>query len=225
MGSLVYAGGLGLNEAYAAVDKDGVSVGDELRRIGYLGAAKPGALQAARLRRAAHRAGPDPRRGEGADRRGRKRAGHLVDRVHGDRRLQPRRHDADAAAARRGLSRRLGQSLRAQARLGDGRPSGGDGGRAVAQAQPDQRRAQPRGLHRRPAQHRRGEAQGGRGARRRAHRRGGEGRAGRGRGQGAGALRAGDLRCRPGRSRRASRQGARRSARGACPRARATTRR
>lgn len=45
MGSLVYAGGIGLNEAYAAVDKDGVSVGDELRRIGYLGAARPGALR------------------------------------------------------------------------------------------------------------------------------------------------------------------------------------
>jgi N-carbamoyl-L-amino-acid hydrolase len=43
MGSLVYAGGLGLNEAYAATDKDGVAVGDELRRIGYLGAARPGA--------------------------------------------------------------------------------------------------------------------------------------------------------------------------------------
>ena len=45
MGSLVYAGGLGLNEAYAATDKDGVAVGDELRRIGYLGSAKPGALK------------------------------------------------------------------------------------------------------------------------------------------------------------------------------------
>jgi beta-ureidopropionase / N-carbamoyl-L-amino-acid hydrolase len=45
MGSLVYAGGLGLNEAYAAADKDGLSVGDELRRIGYLGPAKPGALK------------------------------------------------------------------------------------------------------------------------------------------------------------------------------------
>jgi len=44
MGSLVYAGGLGLNEAYAATDKEGASVGDELRRIGYLGAAKPGAV-------------------------------------------------------------------------------------------------------------------------------------------------------------------------------------
>jgi N-carbamoyl-L-amino-acid hydrolase len=45
MGSLVYTGGIGLNEAYAAVDKDGVAVGDELRRIGYLGPAKPGALK------------------------------------------------------------------------------------------------------------------------------------------------------------------------------------
>jgi len=45
MGSLVYAGGLGLNEAYAANDKDGCSVGDELRRIGYLGPARPGALR------------------------------------------------------------------------------------------------------------------------------------------------------------------------------------
>src|SRR6478735_3178179 len=45
MGSLVYAGGLGLNEAYAAVDKDGVAVGDELRRIGYLGTTTPGTLR------------------------------------------------------------------------------------------------------------------------------------------------------------------------------------
>ncbi len=45
MGSLVYAGGLGLNEAYAATDGDGASVGDELRRIGYLGPARPGALE------------------------------------------------------------------------------------------------------------------------------------------------------------------------------------
>ncbi len=45
MGSLVYAGGIGLNEAYAAIDKDGVAVGDELRRIGYLGPTQPGALK------------------------------------------------------------------------------------------------------------------------------------------------------------------------------------
>src|SRR5262249_6195595 len=45
MGSLVYAGGLGLAEAHAAADKDGRSVGDELRRIGYLGPAEPGAVR------------------------------------------------------------------------------------------------------------------------------------------------------------------------------------
>ncbi|MDP1752670.1 MAG: Zn-dependent hydrolase [Reyranella sp.] len=45
LGSLVYAGGLGLNEAYAAADKEGISVGDELRRIGYLGPVSPGALK------------------------------------------------------------------------------------------------------------------------------------------------------------------------------------
>lgn len=45
MGSLVYSGGISLNEAYAATDKEGVSVGDELRRIGYLGPQKPGALK------------------------------------------------------------------------------------------------------------------------------------------------------------------------------------
>lgn len=45
LGSLVYVGGLGLNEAYAASDKEGASVGDELRRIGYLGATKPGAMK------------------------------------------------------------------------------------------------------------------------------------------------------------------------------------
>lgn len=45
MGSLVYAGGLGLNEAYAAIDSEGASVGDELRRIGYLGTTTPGAVK------------------------------------------------------------------------------------------------------------------------------------------------------------------------------------
>jgi N-carbamoyl-L-amino-acid hydrolase len=45
MGSLVYAGGIGLSEAHAAIDKEGASVGDELRRIGYLGPQKPGALK------------------------------------------------------------------------------------------------------------------------------------------------------------------------------------
>ena len=57
------------------------------------------------------------------------------------------------------------------------------------------------------------------------HRRGRQGRARRGRGQGAGALRAGDLRCRPESIGSSITPGRCRSARGACRRARATTRR
>jgi len=42
LGSLVHAGGLDLAEAHAARDAQGRSVGEELRRIGYLGAEPPG---------------------------------------------------------------------------------------------------------------------------------------------------------------------------------------
>jgi N-carbamoyl-L-amino-acid hydrolase len=45
MGSLVHAGGLTLQEAYAATDSDGKRVGDELVRIGYRGPAAPGAIR------------------------------------------------------------------------------------------------------------------------------------------------------------------------------------
>src|SRR5262245_35636031 len=44
MGSLVYVGGLALDDAYAIRGIDGATVGDELRRIGYVGDAKPGWL-------------------------------------------------------------------------------------------------------------------------------------------------------------------------------------
>ena len=44
MGSLVYAGGLALDDAYAIRGIDGATVGEELRRIGYAGEAKPGWL-------------------------------------------------------------------------------------------------------------------------------------------------------------------------------------
>jgi len=48
LGSLVYAGGLPLDEAYAIRGIDGTTVGDELRRIGYAGsAACPGPVPAA----------------------------------------------------------------------------------------------------------------------------------------------------------------------------------
>jgi len=45
MGSLVHAGGLTLQEAYAATDTAGVRLGDELERIGYRGAAPTGAIR------------------------------------------------------------------------------------------------------------------------------------------------------------------------------------
>ncbi len=44
MGSLVHVGGLPLDDAYATRGIDGATVGDELRRIGYVGDAKPGWL-------------------------------------------------------------------------------------------------------------------------------------------------------------------------------------
>lgn len=46
MGSLVHVGALSLDDAYAIKGIDGACVGDELRRIGYLGEAKPGAIKA-----------------------------------------------------------------------------------------------------------------------------------------------------------------------------------
>ncbi len=45
MGSLVYAGGLGVDEALATVGTDGSVLGDELARIGYAGHYQPGFLQ------------------------------------------------------------------------------------------------------------------------------------------------------------------------------------
>lgn len=44
MGSLVYAGGLGLQEALDTVGTDGTRLGDELARIGYAGDMAPGAI-------------------------------------------------------------------------------------------------------------------------------------------------------------------------------------
>jgi len=45
MGSLVYVGGLALADAYAIHGIDGATVGEELRRIGYAGEARPGFLK------------------------------------------------------------------------------------------------------------------------------------------------------------------------------------
>ena len=45
MGSLVFVGGLALEDAYAVRGIDGKTVGEELRRIGYAGDARPGFLK------------------------------------------------------------------------------------------------------------------------------------------------------------------------------------
>ncbi|WP_027525928.1 Zn-dependent hydrolase [Bradyrhizobium sp. Ec3.3] len=45
MGSLVYAGGLGTDEALATIGTDGTVLGDELKRIGYAGSEEPGFLK------------------------------------------------------------------------------------------------------------------------------------------------------------------------------------
>ncbi|QDJ12208.1 N-carbamoyl-L-amino acid hydrolase (plasmid) [Roseomonas mucosa] len=45
MGSLVYAGGLGVEEALATVGTDGTVLGEELVRIGYAGPHEPGFLR------------------------------------------------------------------------------------------------------------------------------------------------------------------------------------
>ena len=45
LGSCVWTGDMTLDESYAIRDSDGKSVGDELARIGYLGAAEPGFLK------------------------------------------------------------------------------------------------------------------------------------------------------------------------------------
>lgn len=47
MGSLVYAGGLALEEALATVGTDGSILGNELQRIGYAGNLEPGAIRPA----------------------------------------------------------------------------------------------------------------------------------------------------------------------------------
>lgn len=44
MGSLVYAGGLSIDEALATIGTDGTILGEELKRIGYEGTAEPGFL-------------------------------------------------------------------------------------------------------------------------------------------------------------------------------------
>ncbi len=208
MGSLVYAGGIGLNEAYAAVDKDGASVGDELRRIGYLGAAKPGAIRPHAFVELHIEQGPilDEEKvqiGVVESVQGISWTEYTVTGVSNHAGTTPMRLRRDAgylAASVNLFARKLAWEM---------------GGNQVATVgslalRPNLINVVPNRavVCRRSAQHRRSEVAGSRGEGCRAYRRGRAGRAGRGRGQGAGALRAGDLRCGPRRQGRTSCQGA-----------------
>ena len=116
LGSLVFAGGMPLEDAL-------VDHGDRRaaprRRAGAHrlrgSAAVPGPA-AARVRRAAHRAGSGARSRGRDDRRGHRRAGHLVDRADDHRPVEPRRHHADGDAPRRRLRRGRDRGVRPPAR-------------------------------------------------------------------------------------------------------------
>ncbi len=116
LGSLVYAGGLALEEALDIRAIDGPTLGDELARIGYAARCRARPAAPARLRRAAHRAGSRPRSRGLRHRRRRGRAGHLVARAHHRRPVEPRRHHADGDAPRRRLRRRRDRRFRAAPR-------------------------------------------------------------------------------------------------------------
>ncbi len=115
-------------------------LGDELERIGYLGDAPLPAVPAARLRRAAHRAGPGARRRRRHDRRGRRtcrasrgRSSPITGQSnHAGTTPMRLRHDAGYCAAA------IGVFVRDLAER-DGRPPGRHGGRDHAAPEPDQR--------------------------------------------------------------------------------------
>ncbi len=128
LGSLVYVGGMALDELYATKGIDGKVFGDELERIGYLGDAPVPAVPAACLRRAARRAGPGARRSK-ASRSARSRTCRasrgtrsLITGQSNHAGTTPMRH-----AARRRLLRGGDRRVRAQSRHGDRRPPGRHG--------------------------------------------------------------------------------------------------
>ena len=123
MGSLVYVGGLALDDAYAIRGIDGATVGEELRRIGYVGAAKPGWLTPHAYLELHIEQGPileDEGLVIGAV-RGHYRAGMDGSFNHGQ--VSACRHDADAHAAGRRLRRQRDRTVRAPARARHGRRS------------------------------------------------------------------------------------------------------
>ena len=116
LGSLVYAGGMALEEALDVAVDDGAASATSWPASATPAHPVPGGGPA-RLRRAAHRAGSDPRGRRHHDRRRRGRAGHLLDRAHDRRPVGPRGHDADGDAPRRRLRRRGDHGVRPPAGL------------------------------------------------------------------------------------------------------------
>ncbi len=158
-GSLVFTGALPLERGarHRRRRRRGRRRGAAAHRLCRRSAGRP--AERPRLCRAARRAGADARGGRLRDRRGRRRAGHLLDRIYADRPVEPRRHDADADAPRRRLCRRRDRGLRATARARARRRSGRDRRRADAVAQSRQRRRRTGGDDGRSAQHRQRAAQ------------------------------------------------------------------
>ena len=146
LGSLVYVGGMAVEEALDVARRR--RRGPPRRRAGAHRLRRPVAVPhcaaPARLRRAAHRARPDPRGRGRHDRRGRGGAGHLVDGADDHRSVGARRHDADAPAARPRVRRRRDRDVRA--RRSGARQLGGAQvatvGRIDVRPEPGQRRAQ-----------------------------------------------------------------------------------
>ena len=105
MGSLVYVGGLGLEEALAVESADGAVVGDELTRIGYRGPApSPGLVPHAFVELHIEQ-GPVLEREGTRIGGGRVGPGDLVDRGHHRGPVEPRRHHPDGPPSRRRLRR------------------------------------------------------------------------------------------------------------------------
>src|SRR5262249_50737856 len=157
MGSLVYVGGLALQDAYAVRGLDGATVGEGLPRLCYVRAPRPRAPRlspAAWVPRTAHRARTGPGERRRRHRRGRGHHRAVVDRGRDHRAGGPRRHDADAPAARRRLGGGRDRGVRAPPRAGHGRPS--EGNRRPHRALPQSRQCGrgAGGVDDRPAQHR-----------------------------------------------------------------------
>ena len=172
LASGVFAGVHELDYAYARTDLEGKSVRGGARADRLEGRRGGGRAQDARLFRAAHRAGADPRgRGQG-DRRRHPLPGALVARVHPDRQGGAYRVDADGDAGERRAGD--GADLRDGAGGRDGGAAGRGGRGRAGDVQPElaQRAAGARGLHRRHPLARPGEARSHAGADRGARRRG-----------------------------------------------------